>query len=331
MGKASRLILNHLIVVLLISVVFLSVDQQVLPSIEQIMLKACSEAPAVTYPYLDFSTYFGGSDGYELGLGIAATDDGSYYVTGHTASSDFPTQNAYDDTFNGGRDAFVAKFNSHGSLLWSTYLGGTNFDGGFSIAVTSDGNCYIIGTTRSNDFPTLNAYSNTLSGSDDIFLAKFSSSGSLLWSTYLGGSGEDYGYDIAVAGDGSCYVTGCTNSSDFPTQNAFDTTFNGGYIDIFVSKFSTNGSLLWSSYLGGNGNEWGYSIAVTDDGSCYVTGFKASNDFPALDAYDSTPNGDWDVFVTKFNASGSLHWSTYFGGSWWDEALGITVASDDSC
>ncbi len=322
---------NRLSVILLICVVFFSVNQQVIPFIKQTILTAGSEAPAVTYPYLDFSTYFGGSDGGELGLGIAATDDGSYYVTGHTASSDFPTQNAFDDTFNGVRDAFVAKFNNRGSLLWSTFLGGSDFDGGFDIAVSSDGCCYIFGITRSIDFPTLNAFNSAPSGKDDTFLAKFSSSGSLLWSTYLGGSELDAGHSIAVASDGSCYVTGFTNSSDFPTQNAYDSAHNGGYIDVFISKFSTNGTLLWSSFLGGTGVDWGYGIAVNSDGSCYVTGFTGSSDFPTLYAYDPTPNGDWDVFVTKFNASGSLLWSTYLGGTYWDEALSIATAGDGSC
>ncbi|MGC9781654.1 MAG: SBBP repeat-containing protein [Candidatus Heimdallarchaeota archaeon] len=201
----------------------------------------------------------------------------------------------------------------------------------YDISVAGDGSCYVIGTTLSSDFPTQNAYNSTYSGNEDAFLAKFSSSGQLLWSSYLGGSEEDYGYSIAVASDGSCYVTGETKSSDFPTQNAYDSTFNGGYFDGFVSKFSTNGTLLWSSYLGGNANDVGSSIAVTSDGSCYVTGRTGSSDFPALDAYDPTPNGDWDVFVTKFSSSGSLLWSTFLGGALWDEALGITVAGDDSC
>jgi hypothetical protein len=125
MRKASQLIFNHLSVVLLISVVFLSIDSQVLPSTKQMILLASSEASAVTYPYLDFSTYFGGTDGIELGLCITTNDDGCFYITGQTESSDLPIVNAYDDTINGGRDAFVAKFDSYGSLLWCTYLGGS--------------------------------------------------------------------------------------------------------------------------------------------------------------------------------------------------------------
>ncbi|MHA1125858.1 MAG: SBBP repeat-containing protein [Candidatus Heimdallarchaeota archaeon] len=330
MGKKS-LVFNCLSIVLLISVVFLSIDQQVLPTIEQTMIKADSEAPAVTYPYLDFSTYLGGSDGVEDGFGIAVSRDGSYYVMGRTDSNDFPTLNAFDDTYNDGRDTFVAKFSDSGSLLWCTYLGGNDFDGGFSIAVAFDGSCYIMGTTRSDDFPTLNAYNSTSSGKDDIFLTKFSTNGALLWSTYLGGSDNDYGFDIAVARDGSCYVTGETQSNDFPIKNAYSNTFNGGNFDAFVTKFSSYGNLLWSSYLGGDWNDAGKAVAVSRDGSCFVTGRTWSSDFPTLNSYDSTLNGYWDVFVTQFSSKGILLWSTYLGGDDWDEGLGIDIARDGSC
>ena len=331
MGNILRLLFNRLSVILLISVVFLSTTQQVLPSTERYVPLNCSEAVPATYPKLKFSTYLGGSGGSERGYGIAVTEDGNCYVMGQTGSSDFPTQNAYNSTYSGNRDAIVAKLNGSGSLLWSTFFGGSGLDIGRDISVAGDGSCYVIGETQSNDFPTQNAYNSTFSGNEDTFLAKFSTNGTLLWSSYLGGSEGDYGYSIAVAGDGSCYVTGETISSDFPTQNAYDSTFNGGFVDAFVSKFSTNGTLLWSSYLGGNGNEAGEGIAITSDGSCYLTGRTASSDFPTLNAYDPTHNGNWDVFITKFSTSGSLLWSTFFGGALWDEALGITVASDNSC
>lgn len=331
MEKILRLVFNRLGIVLLLSVVFLSATQKVLPSTEQTKPQAYLEALPATYPKLIFSTYLGGSGWSEDGYGIAVTKDGSCYVTGSTSSSDFPTQNAYNSTYSGERDAIVAKLDGSGSLLWSTFFGGRDMDFGYDISVAGDGSCYVIGSTKSSDFPTQNAYSSTYSINSDTFLAKFASSGQLLWSSYLGGSELDNGLSIAVASDGSCYVTGLTNSSDFPTQNAYDSTHNGGFIDAFISKFSTNGSLLWSSFLGGTSVDWGYGIAVTSDGSCYVTGFTGSSDFPTLYAYDPTPNGILDVFVTKFNASGSLLWSTFLGGALWDEALGITVAGDGSC
>ena len=269
MGKLLRLIINRLGVVLLISVVFLSATQQVLPSTVGANPKPYPEALPATYPKLNFSTYFGGTGLGEHGYGIAVTEDGSYYVTGSTESSDFPTENAYNSTNSGKRDAFIAKFSPSNSLLWSTYFGGSDRDFGFDISVTDDGSCYILGLTDSSDFPTKNAFNSTYGGNSDAFIAKFTTNGSLLWSTYLGGNWNEGPYGIAVANDGSCYVTGYTNSTDFPTKNAYDSTHNGGYIDVFVSKFAANGSLLWSSFLGGTSVDWGYSIAVAGDNSCY--------------------------------------------------------------
>jgi len=329
LGKFLRLVINCLGIVLLISVVFLSAIQQVHPFTEQTIPLASSEAVHASYPNLTYSTFLGGSSGGELGMGIAVSEDGSYFITGGTNSDDFPTKNAFDNTHNGNRDVFITKFSSNDSLLWSTIFGGSDFEGGFSIDVGSDGSCYVMGITRSSGFPTKNAFDNTYNGYDDVFLAKFSAEGSLLWSSYLGGSEEDYGYSIAVASDGSCYVTGQTKSSDFPTQNAYESTFNGGNSDAFVSKFSTNGLLLWSTYLGGSSNDAGKGIAVTC-GSCFVTGLTWSSDFPTLNANDSTHNGSRDAFITKFSADGSLLYSTFFGGSYIDEGNGIAVSCDDS-
>ena len=283
-----------------------------------------------TYPNLTYSTYIGGSDSGENGYGIAVSEDGSYFITGSTESDDFPTKNAYDNRRNGNRDVFITKFSSNDSLLWSTYFGGSQLDYSKDIAIGEDGSCYIIGTTLSGGFPTKNAFDNTYNGYDDAFLAKFSATGALLWSTYLGGSDHDYGYSIAVASDGSCYVTGETQSIDFPTKHAFNSNYNGGNFDAFISKFSTNGILLWSTYLGGSSNDNGYGIAVTCDGSCFVTGFTWSSEFPTLNANDSTHNGYRDAFITKFSADGSLLYSTFFGGSYIDEGNGIAVSCDDS-
>jgi len=282
--------------------------------------------------YLNFSSFLGGSgwDGDYGGCGFAVASDGSCYVTGKTNSSNFPTLNAYDNTFNGFHDAFVAKFSSNGSLLWSTFLGGSGYEYGKGIAIDSNGNCYVIGSTGSSDFPTLNAYDSTFNGGD-AFVTKFNASGSLLWSTYLGGTGNEYGDDIVIASDGSCYVTGITASENFPILNAYDSTYNAGSYDAFVTKLSASGSLLWSTYLGGSGWDHGFSIAVANDGSCYVTGETDSSDFPTLNAYDSTFNGFYDAFVTKFSISGSLLWSTFLGGSDAEHGEGIGVASDGSC
>ncbi len=172
--KFKQIAINHLIVALLISVLFLSKPQLMLSSVEQSIPQAFPEVVHETYPRLNFSTYFGGSEGLDKGNGIAVSEDNSCYITGRTESSDFPTQNAYNSTLSGVYDAFVSKFNASGSLLWSTYLGGSEgLAFGYSLAVTGDGSCFITGDTSSDDFPILNAFDNTLGAFSDAFVTKF--------------------------------------------------------------------------------------------------------------------------------------------------------------
>ena len=186
-------------------------------------------------------------------------------------------------------------------LNFSTFFGGNKTDEGYSIAVALDGCCYVTGTTSSDNFPTKNAYNSTFGGGgSDAFVAKFETNGSLLWSTYLGGSEWDQGLDIAVTSDGSCYVTGSTQSNDFPIAHAYDSALASLYDDVFITKFSYNGSLLWSTFLGGSHIDMAYGIAITNNSKCFVSGKTYSSDFPTLNAYDNTLNGIDDAFITKF-------------------------------
>ncbi len=190
-----------------------------------------------------WSTFLGGNDG-EDGLGIAVDAAGDAYVTGYTTSANFPTQNGWDKTYNGSNDAFVAKFGTGGSLLWSTYLGGRGPEWGYGIAVDGAGNAYVTGETSSLNFPTRNGWDTTYNGSGggygDAFVAKFREDGSFLWSTYLGGNDQEVGQGIAVDGVGNAYVTGWTDSHNFPAFSGWDTTYNGGkYLgDAFVAKLA---------------------------------------------------------------------------------------------
>jgi hypothetical protein len=329
--KNLRLTINRLSIILIISMVFLSIQQQKFPFKNNLPV-TCSESLTVTSPKMYFSTFLGGEDGTDKGEGITIADDGSCYVTGLTWASDFPTHNAYDSTYNGESEAFISKFDSSGLLVYSTFFGGNDSDYGHDVIVSDDGSYYVVGLTESYDFPTKNAYDDTYNGGNcDVFVTKFAANGTLLWSSYLGGDNNDIGNSIAVANDGSCYVTGITESNDFPTLNAYNYTRGEGS-DTFVTKFNASGSLLWSTYFGGNGMDHGRDIAVASDGSCYVTGMTWSTNFPILNAYDDTYNGgNCDVFVSKFNASGTLQWSTYLGGSSVNEGSGITVTSDGSC
>ena len=248
---------------------------------------------------LVYSTYLGGSSADD-GWGVAVDTAGAAYVTGRTFSSDFPTHNPYQ-TYQGGYDAFITKLSSSGSsLIYSTYLGGSNSDYDVGIAVDAAGAAYVTGFTKSADFPTLNPY-QTDQGSHDAFVTKLSSSGSsLVYSTYLGGTGAEWGNGIAVDAAGAAYVTGYTQSNDFPTLNPYQGTFQGGVNDAFVTKFSSGGSsLVYSTYLGGSDNgDYGFGIAVDTAGAAYVTGYTYSSDFPTLNPYQ-TDQGSVDVFVTK--------------------------------
>jgi len=208
-------------------------------------------------------------------------------------------------------------------LLYSTFLGGSGDDTGYSIAVDASGVAYVTGATLSPDFPTTpGAFARNLGGSSDAFVVKLSLVGGgtsdLIYSTFLGGSSDDYGEAITLDGSGAVYITGGTNSSNFPTSpGAFDTSHNGDQ-DVFVVKLNASGtSLAYSTLLGGTGNDLGNGIAVDGDGAAYLTGWTSSYSFPTTpNAFDRSYNGCDDAFVVKLNAAGSaLAYSTFLGGS----------------
>ncbi|MFW9914323.1 MAG: SBBP repeat-containing protein [Candidatus Thorarchaeota archaeon] len=286
-----------------------------------------------------YSTYIAGSH-QDYGEGIAVDSSGSAYVTGYTYSTDFPTVNAADATGDGTTsscDVFVLKLSSDGSsLLYSTYVAGSNDDLGYGIAVNSSGSAYVTGLTRSTDFPTVNAYDATGDGTTkrDAFVFKVAANGQLLFSTYVGGSDHDYAQGIAIDTLGNAYVTGYTNSTDFPTKNAYDAVGdgNGAFYDVFVFKLAADGqNLLYSTYVGGSNDDWGYGIAVDHSGIAYVAGYAKSADFPTVNAYDGTGDGDpilTDVVVFKLSSDGGdLLYSTYVGGSRSERGQGIAVSS----
>ena len=221
--------------------------------------------PLVIDPVLSYSTYLGGT-GLDQSYGIAVDAAGNAYVTGTTDSADFPTTTgAFQTTSGGGYDAFVTKLNPTGTaLVYSTYLGGTSVDFGEHIAVDRAGNAYVTGYTTSTNFPTtVGAFQTTSGGGYDAFVTKLNPTGTVVYSTYLGGSGDEIGWGIAVDTAGYAYVTGQTDSTDFPTTTgAFQTTSGGGY-DAFVTKLNPTGTaLVYSTYLGGTLNDWGDDIAV---------------------------------------------------------------------
>ncbi|TYP73299.1 SBBP repeat-containing protein [Paenibacillus methanolicus] len=291
--------------------------------------------PLVIDPILSYSTYLGGSEN-DVGFGIAVDASGSAYVAGFTASTDFPTTpGAFDTTFNASFEAFVTKLNPAGTaLVYSTYLGGSGSEQGLGIAVDLSGNAYVAGFTSSADFPTTpGAFDTTLGGLQNAFVTKLDPAGSaLVYSTYLGGSVTDQGSGIVLDASGNAYVTGSTQSADFPvTPGAFDTTLSG-FQNAFVTKLNPTGTaLVYSTYLGGSGSDQGNGIALDALGNAYVTGFTQSSDFPTTPgAFDTSSSGLQDAFVTKLNPAGTaLVYSTYLGGSVIETGYGIAVDTSD--
>jgi hypothetical protein len=341
-------------------------------------------------PSLVYSTYLGGASNDE-GNGIAVDVSGNVYVIGYTQSRNFPTtrgavQTTYRSTFVGrsrvfvpgvGGNAFVTKLNSNGSaLLYSTYLGGRSLDQGLGITLDSSGNAYVTGMTSSSNFPTTKGALQTTygGGQSDAFVSKLNTSGSLVYSTYLGGSDQDVPSGIAVDASGNAYVIGYTTSSNFPTTaGAFQTLYAGaefvGGGAAFVSKLNSRGSaLVYSTFLSGSDGASGDGIALDASGNAYVTGDSYSSDFPITpgafqssqprgstgfqpssgfptapaafqtassgghtDAFVSKVNAyagpdHYTAFVSKVNSRGSaLVYSTYLGGSSHDNPRGIAV------
>ena len=253
-----------------------------------------------------YSTYLGGSvggGGLDEGFGIAVDSSGNAYVMGATFSLDFPTTaEAFQPDFAGIEDAFVTKLNPDGSaLVYSSYLGGNHFDRGVAIAVDAADNAYLLGMTQSRDFPTVNPFQPAHGGGfEDVFVAKLNATGSaLVYSTYLGGSENEYGGGIAVDTAGNAYVTGVTFSTNFPTANPLQPG-HGGARDAFVAKLNTQGSaLVYSTYLGGSGIDMGGGIGVDAAGNAYVTGMTVSSDFPIVNPLQPILGLFGDAFIAK--------------------------------
>ena len=264
---------------------------------------------------LDYAGYIGGS-GSDVGFGIAVDPSGNAYIIGQTSSSQasFPETVGPDLTHNGGVDAFVAKVNRTGTALdYAGYIGGSGFDEGLGIAVDRGGNAYITGYTTSSaaSFPdTVGPDLTYNGGTTDAFVAKVNATGTALdYAGYIGGSGTDLGFGIAVDPSGNAYITGQTSSSQttFPDTVGPDLTYNGGGSDAFVAKVNRTGTALdYAGYIGGSSTDRGRGIAVDRGGNAYITGQTSSSQttFPDTVGPDLTYNDGRDAFVAKVGRSG---------------------------
>ena len=276
---------------------------------------------------------------------IATDASGNVYVVGSTSSPDFPTVNAIQAHLGGDWDAFLTKLNPEGKILYSTYLGGADADFATGVAVDPAGNVYVTGSTVSTDFPTAAPLQPVLRGKRDAFVLKVNPAGRLVYSTYLGGTGDaDSGRGIAADSSGNVYLTGGTDSLDFPVASPLQSAAGGGTCgvatfrnpcaDAFVAKLNMVGELVYSTYLGGGGGDYGRAIAIDTAGNAYVAGITESSDFPLRSALQQVFHGgkcedglqcNADGFVTKLEASGQLVYSTFLGGSGQETVTGIAV------
>ncbi len=280
--------------------------------------------PVVIDPVVQYSS-FAGSSGEDAGLAVRADAQGSAYVAGFSGSSDI--------------QAFVTKFSPDGSrIIYTTYLGGSGIDIATGLALDRQGNVYICGSTSSTDFPAARGFGPSYGGGPsrllgDGFVVKLDASGSsIVYGSYLGGSGGDAAKAIAVDEQGSAYITGYTASLDFPMRGALQPVNRGGeYLksDAFVVKVNPAGTALeYATYLGGNGDDAGLAVTVDNTGNAYVAGATHSPNFPVANAFQNSRKSDVDAFVVKLNPAGNaLIYSTYFGGSSDDSAAAIAVDS----
>lgn len=270
---------------------------------------------------LSMFSYLGGSGDEDFQ--DIQVDGTGVYVCGATYSLDFPLASPLQGSFGGERDVIVAKLTLDGTgLIYSTYIGGNDEEYCGALAIDGTGAVYIGGHTGSTDFPTANPYQGSKNGTQwDGFISKLSADGSsLLYSTYFGGAFLDHIMDLKLGSGGEIFVTGRTQSDDFPLVNAYQSQYGGGEGDGFIAKFAADGqSLFYSTLIGGSYQDFPYALEVDGNGNAYIGGFTQSADYPAVNAFQSVKHGgeyEMDGFVTKFSADGSaLVFSTFLGGS----------------
>lgn len=271
-------------------------------------------------PAVVWSTYFGGS-GTDLSNGCTSDGHGHVYLTGYTASAGLAS-GGYQNTIGGSNDAYLARFDSSGYLLWATYYGNTGDDQGYACVTDASGYVYMGGKTSSTaGIATTGAAQTSNGGGVDAFLVKFDSTGSRIWATYYGGTGTDQttsAQSVAVDGNNNVYLSGNTASAtNIAAGTGFQATIgSAGATDAFLVKFNAAGTRLWGTYYGGTGAEAGYACAADAAGNVYLTGQTGSaTGIATTGAYQTTASGGTDTYIAKFDANGGRLWGTYLGHS----------------
>ncbi|MHA1220225.1 MAG: DUF7948 domain-containing protein [Candidatus Heimdallarchaeota archaeon] len=286
---------------------------------------------------LIFATFLGGS-GEDWATDVDTDENNNIAIVGTTSSMNFPIKDAIQDTNHGGTtfdiDQFVVKLNSTGHIQFSTYWGGTEGDWGYGVAFDTDNRILVTGDTYSTDYPTKAAEQDEHSSAGanvELTVTKFSATGqSITFSTYLGGSSNDWGYGIVADSDNNIIVTGGLMGSDYPFHNAYQTTCLGGSA-IIVIKFEPDGTLVFATSLDGSGEDSGYEVDVDSDDNIVICGHTSSSNYPVENATQGSNAGSMDVAITKLSADGqTLLYSTYFGGSGSDKPYALVLDEEDN-
>jgi Secretion system C-terminal sorting domain/Beta-propeller repeat len=276
---------------------------------------------------IDWLTYLGGTGSDEL-FGITNTPDGGVIVAGRSSSTDFPvTVNAVQDTFAGTYDIVVSSFDSVGNCRWSTYYGGTNFEGAYGVLML-DTLAVVYGNTLSTDLPMFNAFQDTSAGTYEAFVAMFDTSGAIVRSTYFGGMNADQGFAMAVDTSGNLVLAGSTLSPNLPMSAGSYQPVPAGQIDAFISVLTPLLQPLWTTCYGGTGSEDVHAITVTPQGEIAFCGGSFSSNFPTtVNAFQTSTATPSDIYLVKFGMNGSRHYATLFGGTSNEDANGMVCDS----
>jgi len=276
-----------------------------------------------------WSTYFGGPEDEEA-LGITIDAHSHIYITGYTSSqSGIATPGSYQPVYSGERNkAFLAKFDSSGSIIWATYFGGPKNDYTFAVATDINENVIIVGTASSTTgIATKGAFRSVVGAYYDGFVAKFSASGNLTWATYFGNNGDDECTAVCTDDSGNIYITGNTSSdSGIATAGAFQSQYHGGGhgYDVFLAKISGSGALLWATYYGGTGDDFAWGMDIDKNRNVSIAGYTYSTDYiTTTDAYQKNQKGEGDAYIATFDPYGKLKYGTYLGGDSMDYGYGI--------
>lgn len=269
---------------------------------------------------IPWATYFGGTLA-ETGYGINRDAAGNVYITGSTLSTNnMATSGAFQVTLAGGTDAYITKFNPNGSLLWSTFLGGTAADLGYVVVFDSIGNVLVGGAASSTTgIASVGAFQATLGGLQDCFLVKFTTAGARIWGTYYGGASANEIIYGLVADSGSIYAAGYTNvttGTTMATAGSYQPAYGTGAYDAFIVRFTAAGNRVWGTYYGGTGDDRATSISRAANGDLLVAGQTTSTgSMASAGAFQTTFAGSICGYVARFTSAGNRVWSTYYGGT----------------